>query len=222
MTLFDFRARESGLQACSPATELQSNDLEELATFLISEFGCEKAMWQEWFAHWWAANPARHSIHSSRVGHTLGLRKSRRFRREHSPSLCDRWKAGPLLCDGQRSGSSELARTRIGKSDWTKIFGSSERRSFGGGRLYGRRLRSLALSRHGIAGRTLVEDEFAYFRAWPRVGSGNIPICRPSRRLRARRRRMHCALARLTLWGDPPVGIAIGREDGVVCRGRFA
>jgi GNAT superfamily N-acetyltransferase len=61
MTLFDFRARESGLQACSPATELQSNDLEELATFLISEFGCEKAMWQEWFAHWWAANPARHS-----------------------------------------------------------------------------------------------------------------------------------------------------------------
>ena len=43
MTLFDFRAREGGLQACSPATELQSNDLEELATFLISEFGCEKA-----------------------------------------------------------------------------------------------------------------------------------------------------------------------------------
>jgi hypothetical protein len=42
---------------CLP-TELQQTDIEDLTHFLVSVFGGEPRVWQDWFLHWWSLNPA--------------------------------------------------------------------------------------------------------------------------------------------------------------------
>jgi hypothetical protein len=58
VTALDFKTESSGQVERLPAA-LRAGDTEELATFLVSVFGRESEVWKDWFAHWWALNPAR-------------------------------------------------------------------------------------------------------------------------------------------------------------------
>ncbi len=57
-TLVDCRTQAPAAPFQAIATELDEAALGDLARFLASVFGGELGLWRDWYAHWWALNPA--------------------------------------------------------------------------------------------------------------------------------------------------------------------